>query len=62
MPSTDSDALAASVLLVAGIGLLCVFLYRLVLFLHPAVVEGELIVEGEAAVIEAERILRRGRR
>jgi hypothetical protein len=59
MPRVDTQPLEAAVLLVAAAFVGCLFLYRLVLFLHPAVVEAELIVEGEAAVVEAERVLRR---
>ncbi|HMK63728.1 MAG TPA: hypothetical protein VK386_08930 [Acidimicrobiales bacterium] len=58
---TDTRSLDACVLLLAGVALCLYGLWRLVLLLHPAVVEGELIVEGEAAVVEAERIVRRRR-
>jgi hypothetical protein len=46
-----------------GIGLVAIALLsrRLADYFSPAVIEAEVIVEGEATVMEAERVVRRAR-
>lgn len=56
---THADDLFA-VALFTGVAAFCLLAERvLALYLHPAVIEGETIVEAEAVVVEAERALQR---
>ena len=60
MDERFSDLLLAGLGFMIGVEMIRA-LDALVIERHPVVTEGELVVESEAAVVEAERIIRRSR-